>query len=93
METRKSINRRNPHDCSSQRQVSVVQLMAMGNLKMSAPQTAPKGGTKRRLISHPYTLVQVAWVVAEVHRSAVSIVLNQTAQNVRRIFGLEDPAP
>ena len=34
----------------------------------AAPQTAPKGGTKRGLISHPYTQVQVAWVVAEVDR-------------------------
>ena len=59
----------------------------------AAPQTAPKGGTKRNLISHPYTLVQVAWVVAEVHHSAASIVLNQTAQNARRFFGLEDPSP
>ena len=40
-----------------------------------------------------YTLVQVAWMVAEVHQSAVSIVLNQTARNARRFFGLEDSAP
>ena len=59
----------------------------------AAPQMAAKGVTKRRLISHPYTLVQVAWVVAEVHQTAVSIVLNQTARNARRFFGLEDPAP
>ena len=59
----------------------------------AAPQTAPQGGTKGRLISHPYTLVEVAWVVAEVHQSAVSIVLNQTARNARRFFGLEDSAP
>ena len=58
-----------------------------------APQMAAKGVPKRRLVSHPYTLVQVAWVVAEVHQTAVSTVLNQTARNARRFFGLEDPAP
>ena len=59
----------------------------------TAPWTAPKRGTGRRLIGHPYTQVQMAWVVAEVHQSAVSIVLNQTAREVRQVFSLEDPAP
>ena len=36
METRRSINRRNPKDCSSERQVAVAQLLAMGNLRLSA---------------------------------------------------------
>ena len=51
-----------------------------------APQMAAKRVPKRRLVCHPYTLVQVAWVVAEVHQTAVSIVLNQTARNARRFL-------
>ena len=68
-------------------------LLLESDAPYAAPQMAAKGVPKRRLISHPYTLVQMAWVVAEVHQTAVSIVLNQTAQNARRFFGLEDPAP
>ena len=68
-------------------------LLLESDAPYAVPQTASKGGTKRRVISHPYTLVQVAWVEAEVHQLAVSIVLNQTARNVRQFFSLEDPAP
>ena len=39
MELRRSCSRRNSDDCSNQRQVSVAQLMAMGNLRVSAAHT------------------------------------------------------
>ena len=39
MELRKSSSKSNPDDCSDQRQVSVAQLMAMRNLKVSVAHT------------------------------------------------------
>ena len=68
-------------------------LLLESDAPYAAPQTAPRRGTKRRLISHPYTLVQVVRVVAEIHQSAVSIVLNQTTRNGRRFFRSGGPGP
>ena len=68
-------------------------LLLESDTPCAAPRTAPKGGTGRWLIGHPYTLVQVARVEVEVDQSAVSIVLNQTARKVKQFFSLEEPGP
>ena len=67
-------------------------LLLESDAPYAAPQTASKGGTSvDSSATHPYTLVQVVRLVAEVHQSAFSIMLNQTARNAGQLFSPEDP--